>query len=76
MADGLTFSPGGRTLYAAIFGLSVQGYDINTGSLGFFGLGSPERRHGIGVWVDRWQLFANTNDGKLWEISLTTGVRS
>ncbi|MGO9601699.1 MAG: hypothetical protein ACLP7Q_27320 [Isosphaeraceae bacterium] len=75
-ADGLTFSPDGRTLYAAVLGSSVQGYNINTGSLVFSASVPLSDGTALGVGSIAGNIFANANDGKLWEINLTTGVQT
>jgi DNA-binding beta-propeller fold protein YncE len=75
-ADGLTFSADGKTLYAAIFGQSIQAYDLATGTKTFSAAvpGSDGTALGTGN-LDGF-IFANTNFGQLIEINLKTGVQT
>jgi len=75
-ADGLTFSADGKTLYAAIYGQSVEAYDLATGKKTFSAAvpGSDGTALGTGN-LDGF-IFANTNFGQLIEINLKTGAQT
>jgi hypothetical protein len=75
-ADGLTFSADGKTLYAAIFGSAIEGYDVATGTKTFAASvpGSDGTALGTGN-LDGF-IFANTNFGQLIEIDLKTKAQT
>jgi hypothetical protein len=74
--DGLTLSPDGTTLYAALqISNRVQGYDVLTGNTVFTSpvlVGTDGTALGAGTVAGN--IFVNTNFGELWEVNLTTGV--
>jgi hypothetical protein len=81
-SDGLTITPNGRTLYAAIetgtFAGHVLGFDTTTGSQVFdsgFIAGSPDGAT-LGFGTLAGNIFVNTNGGTLVEVNLTTSVQT
>ena len=70
--DGLTFSPDGKTLYAALFGQGIQAIDVATGHQIFFTPISGSDGTALGTGTLAGELFANTNFGQVIEISLAS----
>jgi streptogramin lyase len=75
-SDGLTFSADGKTLYAAIYGNSVQGYDVASGTNVFITLVAYSDGTALGYGSLAGNIFANTNDGRFLEINLKTGAQT
>jgi hypothetical protein len=71
--DGLALSSDGRTLYAALDGLHIVGYDIVTKAQ-VFDSGQIGNVDGIALGAGplSGKIFGNTNFGELWEVDLTT----
>lgn len=71
-SDGLAFSPDGKTLYAAVYSDYLEKFDVIHGT--FLGYTTVPTIDGtaLGTGVIANDIFANTNDGKVYEIDLTT----
>jgi hypothetical protein len=79
-ADALTFSPDGKTLYAALYNNGIAAYDVASGSQTFYSSVS-----GIDAGIDGMVLgtgklagfiYANTNFGLLLQIKLSDGSQT
>ena len=76
ITDGLTFTPDGKYLYAAVGGNRVEGVDMATGSL-IFNVGiSGADGTALGTGTLTGNIFVNNNDGTFYEISLSTGDKT
>ncbi len=75
--DGITVSADGTVVYAAVAGTGhLQGYNIATHALVFDASVPTIDGTALGTGVLAGNIFANTNNGKLIEINLTTGVQT
>ncbi len=77
-ADGLTFSPDGSVLYAAVISSDhIIGYRVSDGAQIFdSGFISSLDGCAVGTGSLAGLLFVNTNDGRLVEVSLATSVQT
>ncbi len=76
VTDGLTFSPDGTTLYAAV-GNSVEGIKLsNPTTLIFNSSVSTADGTALGTGSLAGNIFVNTNSGNVYEINLTSGVQT
>jgi len=76
-ADGLTLSGDGRTLYAAVFRERIVGFDTATKAQGFdSGTINYVDGPALGAGSLAGKLFANVNDGTVWEIDLATSAQT
>jgi hypothetical protein len=69
-ADGLTFSPDGKTLYTAIFGSGLSAINVSNGAQIFFTPIAGSDGTALGTGSLDGNIFANTNFGQVIEISL------
>jgi hypothetical protein len=76
-ADGLTLSGDGRTLYAAVARERILGFDT-AGGAQVFDSGTISFVDGpaLGIGSLAGKIFANVNDGTVWEVDLATGVQT
>src|SRR5206468_1603249 len=76
-ADGLTLSGDGRTLYAAAFRERILGFDTTTRAR-VFDSGTIPFVDGpaLGTGSLAGKIFANVNDGTVWEVDLATSVQT
>jgi len=75
--DGVTVSPDGKTVYAAVVGGDILAYDITTGAVLRVFSGQGRDPDGLGVISGggfNGDIIINNNDGTLGLIDLTTGI--
>ena len=76
-ADGLTISGDGRTLYAAVGREHVLGFDTTTKAQAFdSGTISFVDGPALGIGSLAGKIFANVNDGTVWEVDLATSSQT
>src|SRR6185369_2055824 len=76
-ADGMTVGGDGRTLYAAVFRQHLVGFDIGSKAQ-VFDSGTIAYVDGpaLGIGSLAGKIFANVNDGTVWEVDLATSAQT
>lgn len=72
VADGMTFSPDGKTLYVALYGRGLASYDVATGIENFFVSIPGSDGTALGTGTLAGNIYDNTNFGQLIQINLKT----
>lgn len=74
--DGISLSPGGTTLYVASQGSSILGFNTTTKSQVFSASIATVDGIALGTGSLAGDIFGNTNDGRVVEVNLATGIQT